>query len=1293
MQSDDFEDGWFDALTVYTPSAREQLSRHGLVQGGPRQPCCASNSDLGFADCFKLVAVAGENSASQTCRSPATPAAAATQKALPKAKHRLNLVSAAARVNERQGNTWAFLLEEKARDIVCRALGEADAALATCLMDAMRLLPTPPPADQPRTAALIFTALLLTASTAGRGAAGFLMELLVHAKKSARLLGAAGPPSHAAAAAAAAAGGGGGGGGQAAAGGGAGGGGDPEGGGGGAAAAAGGGGSPPAGGTAGCPGGPLASWRDVLKEAAVLLRHAECGEEVQPVLEAVEQALMLEERDRLRQQQEAVWGPGGLLLTQEQIDAARLSFRDLVTGEPITNMLQAWAGSAKTTQLRILVQMHRRTYFYVLSFNKDIRDSNAVSMDADLLADYNAGKCPRVKNYKVSTTHGFAREIQALEDKPRALTTAHMRGFLAARWGAERDKVISAGAARAVRDTLDCFMASADPQLDARHLPQDPRRLQQMDEQVSVVMWRLDRVPERQIAHLARIGPHPDYSRRKVVEAAQALWQEVASRRTASGAATRLPLPFNCYIKRCALQGLRLKLPPPPPWGIWTDVVLLVDEAQDLNAATMQMVYNQGTPVVLAGDRFQQLYAFNHACGAMTERVSIPQRVVQWSLSQTFRFGPEIAFLVNSLVKTAFGALDYLIGRPAGPTGFHPGVVYVTVPDGRDLDSVLPGELERPSRPRQTGGGRGGDGGAAGGTQGGTQQLQAPWQRGTQHGSTPQLGSTQAGGTQQLQAQLQHALQQQRPYSGMRLLQCPLRGRQPDAAFPAEWRVTPICGVAVLPPPTAAASLPAVLTAGGAKRLQLCYIARYNHTLVRAALELVAAGRTVHGSFKSKLEALVGRVQDVAAFLSGRRDFGTEHELHGLADEAQLQQLLEVPGAEVELITAYELARTNRVEEIRNLESKLVDEEAAEYVLTTVHKMKGREAQVVQLADDYSAQLATGTEDGRRRLLWQRSSGSQSDELNAVYVAATRPHTVLLLSRDLSRLALGLHRRHVQLVLPAAPPQPPAAGPASAAATATAASPQLAAAGASHMQQPPNSPQGLPLLRTQQQPDPSSNSVVTPRASTGPSSFARMIAAAGQGAGGTTLMPTARIDAGSTSGAMGPPGRPGGNGMCDAAMGKRGGGPSQQGDSHQQQDQQPAHGKRPRHGGMEVGMDVGTPSSQQPTATPRQPMCAAGASPGPSQSQPQPQSQSQATPSSGAALQSQCLGSRAEQQGSCALCACTLLSRDLASHLPRVTWRGRPVCRTCGRERTLFGQLLELAEEAEDAQKAAARRR
>ena len=59
---------------------------------------------------------------------------------------------------------------------------------------------------------------------------------------------------------------------------------------------------------------------------------------------------------------------------------------------------------------------------------------------------------------------------------------------------------------------------------------------------------------------------------------------------------------------------------------------------------------------------------------------------------------------------------------------------------------------------------------------------------------------------------------------------------------------------------------------------------------------------------------------------------------------------------------------------------------------------------------------ATGTEDGRRRLLWQRSSGSQSDELNAVYVAATRPHTVLLLSRDLSRLALGLHRRHVQLV-------------------------------------------------------------------------------------------------------------------------------------------------------------------------------------------------------------------------------------------------------------------------------------
>jgi hypothetical protein len=28
----------------------------------------------------------------------------------------------------------------------------------------------------------------------------------------------------------------------------------------------------------------------------------------------------------------------------------------------------------------------------------------------------------------------------------------------------------------------------------------------------------------------------------------------------------------------------------------------------------------QGLPVVLAGDRYQQLYAFNYACGAMAGR-------------------------------------------------------------------------------------------------------------------------------------------------------------------------------------------------------------------------------------------------------------------------------------------------------------------------------------------------------------------------------------------------------------------------------------------------------------------------------------------------------------------------------------------------------------------------------------------------------------------------------------------------------------------------------------------------
>ncbi|KXZ52478.1 hypothetical protein GPECTOR_9g522 [Gonium pectorale] len=768
---------------------------------------------------------------------------------------------------------------------------------------------------------------------------------------------------------------------------------------------------------------------EFLAALQVLLRHRECGPELMPVHDYIGAELQrmapppsggpAVAEQAHEDPQAASRGSGGLRLTLEQLIASRPAFWD-AEGRPLVIRLQAYAGAGKTITLRKIVRSHPHIRFVYVVFNKDMRIEAFRAMEKDLEEDRAAGR-QRYRNFEVRTSHALARHRFCVDDRyqirrrndppssPRKrqigkITTANVREFMAAFLG-PRAKNISSSVAAAVLKTLDCYMASADQQMTAKHVVLDRKLRAKLDEHLSELLWRLEGMdPARMRGQLhADVRDYP-----LIVRTATALWEHLHELQCP------LKLPHNAYLKKWALSEDTLRPTHDGPF------VVLVDEAQDINAVTKQVLIDkQELPVVAVGDKHQQIYAFNFACGLMAGRARIPRDGGELSLRQTFRFGHELAAMTNLILKAGPLEAGYMVGRPWKTSigDGHPGVVYALVPEAADLDTVRAEDLESPN------GGAAQEGGSGGARPSGSN---GGGSRGTSNTARSKKGkAAKAAKATQAARPIQAGTTAPERYAGLRYLQCPLRADPaqafpdrnfPGRDFPKEFPVAPISGIA-LPAPNF--RLPAC--AGKHEPLPLVtYIARTNAALIRAALELVALGRSVCATFKcDQWDAIVRLVEDVTDFLKNRKRFPyPNHELYGLQTEDDLKQLVDFE-ADSDLATAYMLAREYSLERVRELGQELLEERhEAEYYLATTHKMKGDEAPLVQIADDFLAVLAPTAAGDQERLAGQRASPSQVDEINCVYVAATRARSVLLLSRDLTRLALGLHRRHVQLVLP-----------------------------------------------------------------------------------------------------------------------------------------------------------------------------------------------------------------------------------------------------------------------------------
>ncbi|GAB1608590.1 F-box DNA helicase 1-like [Argonauta hians] len=86
--------------------------------------------------------------------------------------------------------------------------------------------------------------------------------------------------------------------------------------------------------------------------------------------------------------------------------------------------------------------------------------------------------------------------------------------------------------------------------------------------------------------------------------------------------------------------------------------VILVDEAQDLTPAITDILLSQPQAKILVGDPNQQIYAFRGAINAMQNIEA--NRI--FYLTQSFRFGPEIAFVANCFLYRYGRSTEVLVG-------------------------------------------------------------------------------------------------------------------------------------------------------------------------------------------------------------------------------------------------------------------------------------------------------------------------------------------------------------------------------------------------------------------------------------------------------------------------------------------------------------------------------------------------------------------------------------------------------------------------------------------------------
>ncbi|MEM8633439.1 MAG: 3'-5' exonuclease [Pseudomonadota bacterium] len=269
--------------------------------------------------------------------------------------------------------------------------------------------------------------------------------------------------------------------------------------------------------------------------------------------------------------------------------------------------ISAFAGSGKTSTLKLLARSNERRRGLYLAFNKGIASEAERSFP---------------KSVMCRTTHAVA-----LSHVGRARNYTNDQLFSTLR--ARKLNVIRPYAR--FRSGL-CVL---EPEMVAHLVIVCVRRFCQSGDQV--IDLQHVKLPKSIAGMKSVVAPLSEM----IAGYARDLWRDMID------PSTEMPIGHDGYLKVWSMDSPTLN----------ADYVLL-DEAQDTNGSVLHLLRNQRIQCVYVGDRHQQIYGWRGAVNAMEAFGDFKTS----ALTKSFRFGPEIALEANRVLG-AIGEPNALVGN------------------------------------------------------------------------------------------------------------------------------------------------------------------------------------------------------------------------------------------------------------------------------------------------------------------------------------------------------------------------------------------------------------------------------------------------------------------------------------------------------------------------------------------------------------------------------------------------------------------------------------------------------
>ncbi|XP_039245315.1 F-box DNA helicase 1 isoform X2 [Pipra filicauda] len=263
--------------------------------------------------------------------------------------------------------------------------------------------------------------------------------------------------------------------------------------------------------------------------------------------------------------------------------------------------IMAFAGTGKTSTLAKYAEKFPELSFLYVAFNKAVVEK---------------GKRAFPRNVTCKTFHSLAFGSVGKHYKERGrLNFSKMSVFSVSRLLQNREGQALFVRGKTVSQTLESFFASSDEEICGEHVP----------------VWFKDTHGEWRL-----VSPT---EKRINVEEAKEIWHNM--KKLDGDVEKRYKMTCDGYLKLWQLSKPKLS---------GYDAVF-VDEAQDCTPAIVDVVLSQPCGIILVGDPHQQIYTFR---GAVNTLQAVPHTHVYY-LTQSFRFGPEIAYVGATILDVCKG--------------------------------------------------------------------------------------------------------------------------------------------------------------------------------------------------------------------------------------------------------------------------------------------------------------------------------------------------------------------------------------------------------------------------------------------------------------------------------------------------------------------------------------------------------------------------------------------------------------------------------------------------------------